>query len=394
MGVTALAQRPRRQCCIVHCLLTVMLAFPQLSAGQADAERELEAVRDRIEGLEARVARQTADRRDQAAALKQVELELARAAQELSRLRADLKRQQARQGELARQVETARVSLVGERDALGAQVRLSYMTGGQELIKLLLSQENPTDLGRMIVYYDYLNRARSARIGDVTAQLEQLAALVEQSAATERELDALETAQQAELAAREQARAVRAGLLDELDRSIVEAGGQIENLREEERRLADLLLELGELLAGFPVDSEEPFADLRGRLAWPAPGRLAGDFGQSRGGAAVRWNGVLLEAARGTPVRSIYHGRVAFSDWLPGLGLLIIVDHGDGYMSLYGHNEALLKDSGDWVTPGEAIAQVGDSGGQAIPSLYFEIRQNGAPVDPHRWIPGAPPAGE
>jgi len=394
MGVTALAQRRRRQCCTVYCLLTVMLAFPQLSAGQADAERELEAVRDRIEGLEARVARQTADRRDQAAALKQVELELARAAQELSRLRADLKRQQARQRELARQVETARVSLVGERDALGAQVRLSYMTGRQELIKLLLSQENPTDLGRMIVYYDYLNRARSARIGDVTAQLEQLAALVEQSAATERELDALETAQQAELAAREQARAVRAGLLDELDRSIVEAGGQIENLREEERRLADLLLELGELLAGFPVDSEEPFADLRGRLAWPAPGRLAGDFGQSRGGAAVRWNGVLLEAARGTPVRSIYHGRVAFSDWLPGLGLLIIVDHGDGYMSLYGHNEALLKDSGDWVTPGEAIAQVGDSGGQAIPSLYFEIRQNGAPVDPHRWIPGAPPAGE
>jgi septal ring factor EnvC (AmiA/AmiB activator) len=100
----------------------------------------------------------------------------------------------------------------------------------------------------------------------------------------------------------------------------------------------------------------------------------------------VKWSGVLLEAAAGTPVRAVYHGRVAYADWLPGLGLLMIVDHGGGYMTLYGHNEALLKESGDWVEPGEPIAQVGDTGGQARPGLYFEIRLKGEPVNPHPWI--------
>jgi murein hydrolase activator len=119
-------------------------------------------------------------------------------------------------------------------------------------------------------------------------------------------------------------------------------------------------------------------------------GKLAGDYGQPRGPGPIKWNGVLLEAAAGTPVRAVYHGRVAFADWLQGLGLLVIVDHGGGYMSLYGHNEALLKESGDWVEPGEAIAQVGDTGGQARAGSYFEIRYNGEPVNPHPWIARRP----
>jgi septal ring factor EnvC (AmiA/AmiB activator) len=145
-------------------------------------------------------------------------------------------------------------------------------------------------------------------------------------------------------------------------------------------------------MAGFPVETDEPFASLKGKLTWPVQGRLAGDYGQPRGTGTVKWNGVLLETAAGTPVRAVYHGRVAFADWLPGLGLLVIVDHGGGYMSLYGHNEALLKESGDWVEPGEAIAQVGDTGGQSRAGLYFEIRYNGEPVNPHAWIGRRPAA--
>jgi septal ring factor EnvC (AmiA/AmiB activator) len=139
-------------------------------------------------------------------------------------------------------------------------------------------------------------------------------------------------------------------------------------------------------MAGFPVDREQPFDRLKGKLAWPVMGRLAGEFGQPREGGTVRWNGVLIEANQGTPVRAIYRGRVAFADWLPGLGLLLVLDHGGGYMSLYGHNQSLLKEPGDWVSPGETIAQVGDTGGQARPALYFEIRAKGEPVNPHDWI--------
>jgi septal ring factor EnvC (AmiA/AmiB activator) len=154
--------------------------------------------------------------------------------------------------------------------------------------------------------------------------------------------------------------------------------------------LAELVVQLTELTAGFPVDTEKPFGTLKGTLAWPVQGRVAGDYGQPRGGGPVKWSGVLLEASAGAPVRAVYHGRVAFADWLPGLGLLLIVDHGGGYMSLYGHNEALLKEPGDWVEPGETIAQVGDTGGQSRPALYFEIRQNGEPINPRPWIAGKP----
>jgi len=173
---------------------------------------------------------------------------------------------------------------------------------------------------------------------------------------------------------------------------IRDGNAAVTKLRTEEQRLADLVKRLSEAMAGFPVDTDEPFAKSKGKLAWPVQGRVAGDYGQPRGAGPVKWNGVLLEAAAGTPVRAIHRGRVAFADWLQGLGLLVIVDHGGGYMSLYGHNGALLKESGDWVEPGEPIAQVGDTGGQARPGLYFEIRSNGEPVNPNGWMAKRPAA--
>jgi len=186
---------------------------------------------------------------------------------------------------------------------------------------------------------------------------------------------------------RDQAYVVLAGLLANIALAIAGAlvvGGWFA-LRKDPQAVF-LLKRLAELSVGFPVDTEEPFARVKGKLGWPVDGRLVGDYGQPRGAGPVKWTGVMVEATAGTPVRAVYHGRVAFADWLQGLGLLLIVDHGGGYMSLYGHNEALLKESGDWVQPGETIAQVGDSGGQARPGVYFEIRYNGEPVNPHPWI--------
>ena len=139
------------------------------------------------------------------------------------------------------------------------------------------------------------------------------------------------------------------------------------------------------LLKEFPADSEERFSELRGQLAWPVKGRLVKDFGQPKAGS-LTWNGVLLGARHGDPVRALYHGRVVFADWLAGMGLLIVIDHGQGYMSLYGHNDALLREAGDWVEPGERIALVGESGGQQESALYFEIRHSGVPENPRRWI--------
>jgi septal ring factor EnvC (AmiA/AmiB activator) len=323
--------------------------------------------------------------------LRAAELDAAAGARKLAELRAQVAAQKAQQRTLGEQTNRAHARLAAERTALGREVRLRYMNGREELFKLLLSQEDPAALGRMLVYYDYLNRARTERVALVASEVGKLREIGLETDRVVSELAALETAQAAEAAALAAARDERKAAVAKLEAGIASANGAMAKLRADEKRLADLVVELTELMAGFPVDSEQPFAKLKGKLAWPVQGRLVGDYGSPRDGGPVRWNGVLLEASQGTQVRAVYRGRIAFADWLPGLGLLIIVDHGDGYLSLYGHNEALLKEPGDWVDPGEAIAQVGDTGGRARPGLYFEIRQNGKPVNPHPWLAGKTP---
>ena len=375
---------------LVATVVAAGLAGPAVVRGQADDEAALSAVRAEIEALERRIARQTVERDANAESLRRTELRIAAVNGELARLRAAAREQQARRETLAGRTREADDRLAAERAALVRQVRMSYMTGRQELFRLLLSQETPAGLGRMMAYYDYFNRARSGRIEAVSGELARLAQLRSDAAEVESELEALRAAEEAELEALDDSRAARRAVLVRAAASIDASGDEMARLRGEEERLVDLLASLGEVMAAFPVEAGVPFAELRGQLSWPATGRLAADYGQPRGAGALRWNGVLLDSVSGTPVRALYHGRVAYSDWLPGLGLLVIVDHGDGYMSLYGHNDALLKAPGDAVTTGEAIAQVGDTGGRAQPSLYFEIRRNGEPVNPHSWISGRP----
>jgi septal ring factor EnvC (AmiA/AmiB activator) len=353
---------------------------------ERNTEAALASVRKEIKEVEARVAREQASRDAGAKALRGAEVNVATAARKLAKVRADLREQQNDLRSLGQDTSRAQARLADERDALAGQVRLHYMTGREELFKLLLSQETPATLGRMLVYFDYYNRARAARIAVVASDLAKLAELENATSLVQAGLTELEASQATEVAALERARDERRATLAKLDADLRDDTAAATKLKDEERRLTEVVKRLAELAAGFPVDTEEPFARVKGKLAWPVEGRLAGDFGQPRGAGPVKWTGVLLEATAGTPVRAVYHGRVAFADWLQGLGLLVIVDHGGGYMSLYGHNEALLKESGDWVEPGETIAQVGDSGGQTRPGLYFEIRYNGEPVNPHSWI--------
>jgi len=351
-----------------------------------DNEAALSAVRKDIKALQERIARETTRRDEGTRALRAAEVEIATATRELAEVRSRLRAQEAARRDLTRESEQASRRLAAEQAALARQVRATYMTGREELFKLLLSQESPAVLGRMLVYFDYYNRARSARIEAVAGELATLADLAGQTTRVEAELAALEAAQAREVAALEKSRDERRAAVAKVDDEIRDGTAAISKLRGEEQRLAEVVRRVSEVMIALPLETDEPFARSKGKLAWPVQGRVAGNFGQVRGAGPVRWNGVLLEAAAGTPVRAVHRGRIAFADWLQGLGLLVIVDHGGGYMSLYGHNEALLKESGDWVEPGEPIAQVGDSGGQARAGLYFEIRLNGEPVDPNPWI--------
>jgi septal ring factor EnvC (AmiA/AmiB activator) len=370
---------------IIAVLVAALVGGSRVEA-QGDEALALDAVREEIREVEARLSRQTTERDAELKSLRSAELAAATANEGLSRIRAQLREQRTRRDTLERESTAAMQRLAQERDALAGQVRLSYMTGREELAKLLLSQESPATLGRMLVYYDYFNRARTARIAAASRELAVLHGLAAESAHLGQELEDLLEKQAHEVEAQERARAERRTALERIEVSMADAGGQMESLRLEEKRLSELVLELAALLEDLPRGAEEPFVSQKGKLPWPVDGKVAQSYGQARDGGPLRWNGVLLSAPTGTAVQAVYHGRVAFADWLPGLGLLVIVDHGGGYMSLYGHNEAILKESGEWVSPGDEIAQVGDSGGQAKPGLYFEIRHNGAPRDPQQWF--------
>ena len=364
--------------------------LPGLALLGQDEQAELDAVRGRIEEVEGRIAAQRTAMDDGRQALQQIEAQIAERHAVLADLQQQRVAEQARLEELNAAAASARVELGSQRDALAQQVLLSYMTGREELLKLLLNQESPTALGRMVTYYDYFNRYRSERIDTVRGELEQLATLLRRARESQQRLAALSATRQSELDELEAAREQRNAMMASLQAELADSGRALDSLRADEQRLEDLVLELGDILAAFPAGSEEPFGNLKGRLAWPAPGRIDGAYGTLRNGGPLRWNGVLLAAEPGTPVRAVFHGRVAFSDWLPGLGLLMIVDHGDGYLSLYGHNEVLLRDSGEWVAPGDVLAQVGSAGGRS--GLYFELRHDGEPIDPNDWMRAAPEA--
>ncbi len=355
-------------------------------------ERELEAVRDRISDLKKSMDKATRERDRVTSELQAAEVKIAEQRLLIRDIERERRYTEKRLGELETEISSREAELDHESGELSEQVRAAYMSGGQERLKLLLNQQNPATLGRMLAYYDYLNRFRAGNIEAVTGRLERLAELRGEVAAEQARLDRLAERRYEELAVLDRTQTERRELLAALDSRMQSESREIERLAVEEKELGRLIAELTTILSDYPITSEEPFADYRGRLTWPVAGRLIRDYGQPRSGQ-LKWNGVVLAAAAGSEVRAVYHGRVVFADWLAGMGLLVIVDHGEGFLTLYGYNETILKNPGDWVAPGDVIATVGDSGGQQAPGLYFEVRAGTKPVNPRVWVtrqPGNP----
>ena len=353
-------------------------------------EKELEEVRQRISALKQSMDAAAADRDRLTAELQKAELTISEKRLRLAELERERDYSTRRRVELDTALAGRRAELQNESAELAAQLRAAYMGGSQERLRLLLNQNDPATLGRLMAYYRYLNDYRAGNIEVVTAAIRELAKLQSEIAAEEARLEAIAARRAAELATLATAQDDRRELLASLRQKMASEDREIQRLAAQEADLSRLIDELTSILSDYPIRSEEPFSRYKGRLTWPVAGTLLHDFGQPRVDGRVKWNGVVLAAARGREVRSVYHGRVVFADWLAGLGLLVIVDHGEGYMSLYGYNETLLKDAGDWVAPGDVIATVGDSGGQPQAGLYFELRQGTRPVNPRSWVTRRP----
>jgi septal ring factor EnvC (AmiA/AmiB activator) len=357
-----------------------------LLGASADPEAQLEDLRDRIRRVQADIESQTERRDEETASLRKAERDAAAAARALRATETRLKESRARQAALKAEVEAGRRQLESGQKALSSQIRAVYTGGRAERLRLLMNQEDPARAGRILVYYRYLSDTRVEEINRVTTEIKKLARAERDLAANTAELETLATTQADEARELKAAREARSGAVARLDARIRDRQSEAKKLAAEAATLEALVEELRRALVDLPEADREAFSTLKGKLDWPTAGVLINDYGQPRAGGSIKWNGVVIGTDRGRDVRAIYHGRVAYADWLPGMGLLLVIEHGDGYMSLYGHNETLYKRVGDWVEPGEVVAGVGDTGGKSRSALYFEIRREGHPENPHRWF--------
>ncbi|MDB6042855.1 MAG: hypothetical protein JWM63_1406 [Gammaproteobacteria bacterium] len=393
--------RPRRRAAqrFSRCCIGLLAAFawvaPGFAAGRPDndaqkAETELQAVKSAIDRITRQVSAEQVERDRLTRELRSTEISVGKARETLDDVRHERADRAARRTSLAAQKRDAQTAVAKGRSDLAGQLRAAYLIGRQEPLKLLLNQRDPARAGRMFVYYSYFGRSRAEQIRVIEDNVAQLERLDDELAAEDAKLAGLEKQQRAQLSEVEQARSRRTLVLASLEAESHTRVQNLEKLRSQQGGLEKLLRELRRAMEKYPVDSNDAFAHLRGKLAWPVGGHVVARFGESRAGG-VKWDGVLVATERGAPVRAVYHGRIIYADWLPGLGLLTIVDHGDGYMSLYGHNERLYKAVGEKVSAGDSIASAGDSGGSTRPELYFEIRKSGKPVDPRPWFKAGEP---
>lgn len=371
-------------------LMLAGLAAGRLDAADADAERQLEALKSRIATIE-REQRRDAERRDsESRALREAETAVAGQARGLEQTRRERAAVLARRDALAAQRADVAAGLEADTAALVAELRAAWMAGDEPRLKLMLNQRDPAALGRMLAWYGYMARARSSRMVSLRERLSGLAELGRQLEAEDARLIAAEKRQAEAVEALESARKARAGAVAALESNLARRDQEAERLRQEAAGLEKLIEELRAAVAESPIPDATPFVAQLGRLAWPVQGSVLRDFGDQRG-SGPKSNGVLIAAERGAEIKAVWHGRVAYADWLPGLGLLLILEHGDGYLSLYGHNEVLFSAVGDWVSAGEVLGRAGDSGGRDRAGLYFEIRNGSKPENPNRWFSGRLP---
>jgi septal ring factor EnvC (AmiA/AmiB activator) len=371
---------------LIAILCASSLAAVTESTDSAQAKAKLAALRARIAELTGRMGSQLAQRDSLSARVRETELGIAAKRQRVEELHAAQLAAERRRTELRAEESRNLNALQSERASLAGEVRAAYMIGRQEELKLLLNQSNPASLGRTLTYYGYFAEQRSQKIKSIQSnetRLQQLVAQIEQQT---QELQKLQDDATREIAGLQHARAERSVAVAALTKKLESGNQELGNLKREEQAVESLVADLARVMQDFPTDPSQSFDHMRGKLPWPVLGRVAARYQAPReNSGGVRWNGVMIETERGAKVRAPFFGRVVYADWLQGLGLLIIVGHSGGYMTLYGHAEVLYKSVGDKVAPGDVIAALSDTEG-AKPQLYFEIREGRKTVDPKLWL--------
>ena len=369
---------------VLSCCFLILLSSPALSDSKQEAQ--LEALKRSIASLQKELRSKGEKKNVLLKELRNVEVVAGKISSNIRTLETDISGLNKKLDGLDSEKKLLVQRIRQQSAAVVEQITAAYKLGKQEPIKLLLNQEDPERISRIFKYYDYFLTARTAKIDSYTADVDQLSNVIhninEQKLALANSRDQLKQQQ----TALSKQKLERSSTLKKLNAALRSDRDKLNKFEKERGELEALLRTVEEAIADLSLPEDyRPFSQQKGKLNWPLKGRVHNSFGSHRTGS-LRWEGWLISARSGTPVRAVHHGRVVFSDYLRGFGLLVIVDHGDNYMSLYGHNQELLKETGDWVLSNETLARAGNSGGLDSPALYFEIRKKGKPADPKVWL--------
>ena len=403
-------------------LLFACLLSPVMADQRAETQQQLDAAQKDVAELKKLLEAIQKEKSGVQGELKKTESEMGQLEKQVKGLQQELNKSNEELKRLDTEKKKLQQSRLEQQRLIGIQARAAYQGGQQEYLKLLLNQQNPEKFSRTLTYYDYLSQARLEQLATFNETLRQLANVEQDIANQQNQLNEQKSALDGRREQLAEARKERQLALAKLNKDLSARDQKLKARQLEQAQLGNVLktieatlarqareaaearkLELaaeqarlkgekagpgadGPLVSSSGATYGGTFASARGKLPWPVNGRLAARFGTARGGdERTKWDGVLISAGAGSQVHAVHGGRVVFADWLRGAGLLVILDHGNGYLSLYGHNQSLLKDAGQIVKAGEAIATVGTSGGQNTPALYFAIRQQGRPSDPAQW---------
>ncbi|HEY6239949.1 MAG TPA: peptidoglycan DD-metalloendopeptidase family protein, partial [Burkholderiales bacterium] len=380
----------------IGCLLCAMLTLmPVLALAQSEAEK-LDALRARIEGLRAKIAETEESRTEARDQLRDSERAISDANRALRVLAGRRSAAESQIKALRRQGEAIETEIASGQERLGKLLTMRYLNREPSYLKLLFSGEDPGRVARELYYYGYVSRAQAEFIGELHSGLARLRELEADTRERNAEISAIESARRTERGALVRQQAEHRKVLARVASQLSTQRRQVKHLERDESRLSRLIEELAKVIATTPLlrnervpergSAEGTPAGLKLGLRLPIKGEVMNRFGAQRSNGGPSWKGLFIRSPSGQEVRAVASGRVVFSDWLRGFGNLLIIDHGKGYLTIYGNNESVLKQVGDPVVTGDAVATVGASGGNMESGLYFEIRHEGKAFDPMRWV--------
>lgn len=377
---------------ITHSLITALLcaglmATPSSASEIDQKQKDLLELQQRIAHLKQIIDVKQDSKSRYIKQLKDIERDIGKISREIRTTSSKIERNNAELKTFRRTRQGFQQKLSLENERLSQQVYAAYTLGKQERIKFLFSQQDANVLQRNIVYYRYFSNARVDLIDQVQINIDNILETENKITRTRQSLENNRQLLKDQKISLDKDSNKRKTIISSLDQQLKKQGGYLGKLEDDAGELQNLIRSIEEILVAIPEPllEKKPFASLRGKLAWPVQGDVNKLFARSKPLSNLRWQGVMIDAPSGSHVKAISSGRIAFADWLRGLGNLIIIDHGNSYLSLYGHNESLFKSAGEWVESGDIISSIGSSGGLQKPSLYFEIRRGGKPQNPTLW---------